>query len=93
MITNSKVHVGLPTNFTTMGSEIQLFCGNQINQKSANPVFTAICGENGAWSPDIISGHIKCATNEESNNSELTLHHGLYTNITLCSASPNAYTA
>ena len=72
MIINSKVHIGLPTNFTTMGSEIQLFCGNQINKKSASPVFTAICGENGAWSPNI-SDHIKCAMDEESSDSEFNI--------------------
>ena len=71
MITNRKVHVGFPENVTTIGSEIQLFCGNQTSQKSASPVLTALCGENGIWSPDIRSGHIKCAVDQKSNNGKL----------------------
>ena len=65
MISNSKVHVELPTNFTRIGSEIQLFCGNQTNQKSASPVFTAICGGNGTWSPNLSHGHIQCMEDKQ----------------------------
>ena len=64
MILNSKIHIELPANFTTIGSEIQLFCGNQTNQKGASPVLTAICGENGAWSPNLSHGHIQCVEDE-----------------------------
>ena len=77
MITNSKVHIGLPANVTTIGSEIQLFCGNQTNQKSASPMLTALCGENGTWSPDIRSGHIKCEVDQKSNAYEGKLNNSI----------------
>ena len=55
MITNDEVPVNVLTNYTAMGSEIQLFCGNQTNQEteSASPVIRAVCDENGTWSPDL----------------------------------------
>ena len=65
-------HANVSTNYTAMGSEIQLFCGNQTNEESASPAFTAVCGGNGTWSPDL-SGHIKCTTNQDSNDSEFSI--------------------
>ena len=89
MITNSKVHIGLPANVTTIGSEIQLFCGNQTSQKSVSPVLTAFCGENGTWSPDIRSGHIECAVDQKSTDGKiiLLLHHGLHKQCIMLCAS------
>jgi hypothetical protein len=73
-ITNSKVHVGLPANFTIIGSEIQLFCNtNQKHTRALpSPVLTAICGENGTWSPEI-SHHIKCIVDQKSSDGKLNI--------------------
>ena len=75
MITNREVHVGFPKNVTTIGSEIQLFCStNQIRaHELPSPLWTAICEEDGTWSPDI-SGHnyYECA-DQESNDSEFNI--------------------
>ena len=51
-----------------MGSEIQLFCGNQTTQ---DPVISAVCGENGIWSDDL-SGYAECAA-ESDQESELII--------------------
>ena len=68
ILTNDEARVNVLTNYTVMGSEIQVFCGNQTNQDGTGPTFMAVCGENGTWLPDL-SGH-KCATNQDSSDSE-----------------------
>ena len=74
MITNRKVHVGFPENVTTIGSEIQLFCStNQTRvRKLPSPALTAICEEDGAWSPDI-SGHNYYECADQENDSEFNI--------------------
>ena len=69
------MYVGLPENLTTIGSEIQFFCGNQTNQKFKgkpcvdNSLWREFMGH--AWSPDIKSGHIKCAADRKSTDGKL----------------------
>ena len=71
MVINNEVYINVSINYTAMGSELQLFCGNETNEKSASPVFTAICGESGTWSPDL-SGH-NCAMDQGSNDCEFNI--------------------
>ena len=79
MITNNKVPVNNLTNYTVMGSEIQLFCGNQTTQ---DPMIRAVCGENGIWS-DNLNGYRCAAESDQESEFNNTLrffpmHNGTF---------------
>ena len=47
------MYIGLPENLTTIGSEIQFFCGNQTNQKFKGKP----CVDNSLWREWDMHGH------------------------------------
>lgn len=51
--THNGVHFDVFTNYTGLGSEIQLSCKNGTHQDGMSAVFRAVCQENGMWSPDL----------------------------------------
>lgn len=75
LITHNGVHSDMFTNYTSLGSEIQLLCKNGTNQEGANAVFRSVCQENGLWSPDL-SEHIILCTDQSSefNNNNYYYH-------------------
>ena len=75
MITNRKVHIGFPENITTIGSEIQLFCSTNQTRVHELPssALTAICEEDGTWSPDISGRHYYECADQENNDSEFNI--------------------